>query len=280
MSNYFDIYNNNIRDFCKQLKDCYYEVYGSNNNPEYGEIISWAANMTMEIISNTDALYHNVEHTMHVTLVGQEILRGKHIRETVSPYNWLHFIISLLCHDIGYVKGACREDDLNEGLFADGKGGMVKINMDGTDASLTPYHVSRGRWFVVDRFAGHKIINPNIIMENIELTRFPVPDDEDHKDTTNYPGLVRAADLLGQLSDIKYTNKTAALFYEFEETGENKKRGWATPGDVKRSYPTFFWNCVMKYVGPAIEHLKLTQNGKKYINSLYSQVFQAEHNLH
>ncbi|HBB33823.1 MAG TPA: metal-dependent phosphohydrolase, partial [Cyanobacteria bacterium UBA9273] len=56
----------------------------------------------------SDALYHNVEHTILVTLVGQEILRGKHIRDGgVSCEDWLHFIISLLCHDIGYVKGVC-----------------------------------------------------------------------------------------------------------------------------------------------------------------------------
>jgi hypothetical protein len=45
---------------------------------------------------------------MMVTLVRQEILRGKHIREGgVSPRDWLHFISSLLCHDIGYVRGVC-----------------------------------------------------------------------------------------------------------------------------------------------------------------------------
>ena len=61
----------------------------------------------MEIIANSDAPYHNAEHTMMVTLVGQEILRGKHIREGgVTPRDWLHFISSLLCHDIGYVRGS------------------------------------------------------------------------------------------------------------------------------------------------------------------------------
>jgi hypothetical protein len=54
---------------------------------------------------------NNAEHTMMVTLVGQEILRGKHIREGgVTPRDWLHFISSLLCHDIGYVRGVCLCD--------------------------------------------------------------------------------------------------------------------------------------------------------------------------
>jgi len=64
-------------------------------------LLSWGAPLC-RIFANSDAPYHNAEHTMMVTLVGQEILRGKHIREGgVSPHDWLHFISSLLCHDIG-----------------------------------------------------------------------------------------------------------------------------------------------------------------------------------
>ncbi|MGL6139786.1 MAG: metal-dependent phosphohydrolase, partial [Planktothrix sp.] len=96
--------------FVQQLQGGYRRTYGGFK-PDYPEIISWAGTMALENIANCDALYHNVEHTMLVTLVGQEILRGKHIREGgVTPQDWLHFIISLLCHDIGYVKGVCRQD--------------------------------------------------------------------------------------------------------------------------------------------------------------------------
>ena len=50
--------------------------------------------MALENIANSDALYHNVEHTILVTLVGQEILRGKHIREGgIACEDWLHYLI-------------------------------------------------------------------------------------------------------------------------------------------------------------------------------------------
>jgi hypothetical protein len=49
-----------------------------------------------------------------------------------------------------------------------------------------------------------------VIKRNIELTRFPVPADEDHQDTTNFPGLIRAADLIGQMSDPRYLQKISA----------------------------------------------------------------------
>jgi len=67
---------------------------------------------------------------------------------------------------------------------------------------------------------GHKLIDAEVIKHNIELTRFPVPKAEDHQDTVYYPGLVRVADLIGQLSDPRYLNKITSLFYEFEETGQ------------------------------------------------------------
>ena len=47
-----------------------------------------------------------------VTLAGQSILEGKHLSEGgVSPRDWAHFMIALLCHDIGYIKGICADDD-------------------------------------------------------------------------------------------------------------------------------------------------------------------------
>jgi hypothetical protein len=214
-----------------------------------------------------------------VTLVGQEILRGKHIREGgVAGEDWLHFVISLLCHDIGYVKGVCRQDRIAFRHYATGKDDLtVTLPLGSTDASLTPYHVDRGKLFVQERFGGHKLLDAQTIKNNIELTRFPVPLDSDHKDTINYPGLVRAADLIGQLSDPRYQQKIAALFYEFEETGVNKQLGYRHPEDLRLNYPKFYWNSVYPYIGDAIEHLKLTQQGKQILANLYAHVFEVEH---
>ena len=40
------------------------------------ELIPFAARLTLECIGNSDALYHNVEHTMLVTLAGPDIFKG------------------------------------------------------------------------------------------------------------------------------------------------------------------------------------------------------------
>lgn len=266
-----------ISDFVAKLRTGYHRTYGGLK-PDYEDIIAWAGSMALENIANSDALYHNVEHTILVTLVGQEILRGKQIREGgVSCENWLHFIISLVCHDIGYVKGVCRGDDDRNHCYATGNGdAMVELTPGASDASLTPYHVDRGKLFIEERFGGNQIIDAKIIKQNVELTRFPVPKEEDHQDTRNFPGLVRAADLIGQMSDPRYLKKIAALFYEFEETGQNKYLKYSHPGDLKSNYPKFYWNVVHPYIQDGLRYLSLTQEGKQIIANLYSNVFMVE----
>lgn len=270
-----------IENLVAELVDGYTRTYGGWK-PSYGEIIAWVASMALENIANSDALYHNVEHTIFVTLVGQEVLRGKHIREGgVTPEDWLHFMISLLCHDIGYVKGVCKCDRPMENRYATGvDGGTVTLPRGASDASLTLYHVDRGKLFISERFFGHQLIEAETIIRNIELTRFPVPNDKDHQVTHNYPGLIRAADLVGQLSDPRYLQKIPALFYEFEETGTNKLLNYHTPGDLRANYPKFYWHSVFPYIETALSYLRLTQEGQQIIANLYANVFRVEHERH
>jgi hypothetical protein len=276
---FFNSTNLLIEEFTRYLQAGYHNTYGGLK-PDYPDIITWAGRMALENIANSDALYHDVEHTILVTLVGQEILRGKHIREGgVSCEDWLHTMISLLCHDIGYVKGVCRQD--RKGEYATGiNGEMISLERGSTDAALTPYHVDRGKLFIDERFGGHRLINAEVIKKNIELTRFPVPDAADRQNTRNVPGLVRAADLIGQLSDPRYLKKVPALFYEFEETDVNKTLGYRNPDDLRDNYPKFYWSSVFPYIRDALQYLELTQEGKQFIANLYANVFVVEHDKH
>jgi len=266
-----------IDDFVEKLRSGYRRTYGGLKH-DYEDIIAWAGSMALENIANSDALYHNVEHTILVTLVGQEVLRGKHIREGgVSCEDWLHFIISLVCHDIGYVKGVCRDDRDFEGIYATGQADkVVHLPPGSTDASLTPYHVDRGKLFIEERFGHNSWIDAELIKRNVELTRFPVPSDEDHQDTVNYPGLLRAADLMGQMSDPRYLKKISSLFYEFEETGQNKILKYENPGDLRKNYPSFYWKGVYPYIKDGLQYLSLTQQGKQIKANLYANVFEVE----
>ncbi len=172
--------------FIEELKKAYRRTY-SDMEPPFGNIIAWSGRLALENIANSDALYHNVEHTIMVTLVGQAILEGKHLCEGgVTPRDWMHCTIALLCHDIGYVKGVCKRD--GEGIVATGIGEQtVEIAPEGTDAALTPYHVDRSKQFVYERFGGELLdgahVDAEVLASYIEMTRFPVPDEERYRDT-------------------------------------------------------------------------------------------------
>jgi hypothetical protein len=264
--------------FVGQLKSMYDRTYGILE-PSYPGIIGFVASLALENIATSDAAYHDVNHTIQVTLVGQEILRGRHIRVGgVSPREWLHFIVSLLCHDIGYVRGICRGDGGDQ-YVTDLTGHKVKPPEGATDAAMAPYHVARSKLFIRERFGKATLLHFDLaeIEANIEHTRFPVPHDEQHGATDDFPGLLRAADLIGQLADPNYLRKTAALFNEFRETGMAEKLGYTNPADLRANYPQFFWKVVEPYIRDALRCLRVTQEGQQWIANLYANVFSTEH---
>jgi hypothetical protein len=267
-----------IDAFVGELKRVYEETYGILE-PGYPGIIGFVARLALENIANTDAAYHDVEHTIMVTLVGQEILRGRHVSVGgVTPREWLHFIVSLLCHDIGYVRGVCRGD--SDGCYVINTAGETAVLPKGaTDASMTPYHVARSKLFVRERFGKVALIHLDTaeIEANIEYTRFPVPNDEQHAATSDFPGLLRAADLIGQLADVNYLRKTSALFNEFRETGVTDALNYSNAGDLRINYPRFFWENVQPYIKDALRYLRVTQEGQLWVANLYANVFAVEH---
>ena len=203
-----------IEAFVDELVEHYVNMYGKNES-DIQLIISNSRN-ALEIIANSDAPYHDVNHTIMVTMVGTEILRGKILIEgSVSANDWVHFVISLLNHDIGYVRGICRAD--RSGRYAINMAYDTIAPMPGsTDASLTPYHVDRAKLYITERFESEDRIDTTVICENIERTRFPVPYEEDHQESEDFPGLIRAADLIGQLGDPQYHRKISSLLLGFK----------------------------------------------------------------
>ena len=267
-----------IEAFVHELQGTYERTYGLLE-PSYPGIMGFCGRLALENIANSDAGYHDINHTIMVTLVGQEILRGRHIvAGGITPRDWLHFTVSLLYHDIGYVRGICRGDS-NGRYVINMNGDTVTVPEGSTDAVMTPYHVARSKLFVRERFGQHTLVTLDtaVIEENIEHTRFPVPQDEMHQSADDFPGLLRAADLIGQLADINYLRKTSALFNEFRETGMNDVLKYRSPADLRANYPQFFWHVVKPYIEEALRYLRVTQEGKLWIANLYSNVFATEH---
>jgi hypothetical protein len=239
------------------------------------EVVTRAAEHAFGTIGRSDALYHNAEHTALVSLVGLEILKGKQSSEGgLDPAIWSNTVIALLFHDIGYVRGICAAD--NEYFLAAGAPGAIFRNVVGaSDAVLMPIHVNRGKCHVEEFFAGNALVDTQFVSACIERTRFPVPDDPEYSRPDDYPGLVRAADLIGQLSDPRYLSKLSAIFYEFEEIGFNRTLGYRRPGDLLRAYPTFFAHSVQPYIADGEKYLGQTDDGREILNQLYANLATA-----
>ena len=246
--------------------------------PEYLNIIADAVHTSMNLISSSDALYHDVEHTCMVTLCGQEIFAGKKTLEgELNSSDWLHFTLALLFHDIGYVRNILSED--TETTQVINTSGDTHTLQDGdTDAALTPYHVERGKMFINQR-NWHQDVDNKLLENLISYTQFPIPDRgaastiEEEKFRA-LAGLVGSADLIGQLADPMYDTKIPRLFYEFKETGSASNMGYETPDDLRSGYPGFFLNFVKPHIGNALKYLQVSDEGKTWISS-FARVFSS-----
>src|SRR6185437_6596348 len=241
------------------------------------ELLPFAARLALECIGNSDALYHDIEHTMLVTLAGHDILIGRALSRPTTAEDYANFILACLLHDIGYVRGVVQGDQ--EGSYvADVSGRTIQLSRGASDASLAAYHVDRSKLFALERFDAAEHVDANRIARAIEYTRFPyAPASSPGDDLDEEEGLLlRAADLIGQLGDPSYLKKSNALFYEFEETGLNKSLGYDTPADVVYKYPQFYWTTVAPQIQTAIRYLNMTSSARQWIANLHSNIFRAE----
>jgi hypothetical protein len=261
------------RKLGKFLADDFREIFGPNHN-ELAERLGSLAQSTIECIARSDALYHNFEHTMLVTMVGRDMLRGRVLKERIEAEDYSHLICACLLHDIGFVRGVLKGDTRTE-FVVDQAGNKVTLPRGASDAALMPYHVDRSKLFAFERLGTSKHVNPARVAEAIELTRFP-PRPEGRENANLEARLMLSADLIGQLGDPLYPKKANALFAEFEEIGSNRQFGYQSPADLVDKYPKFFSELVAAHIEEGVEYLSMTASGRQWIANLHNHVWCAE----
>ncbi len=249
-------------------------MFGAACDSDYAERIGSTARSTIECLARSDALYHNYEHTLQVTMVGRDILHGMMVHQRLEPEDYGHLIAACLLHDIGYVRGVLSGDTETE-FVIDTAGTKIALPRGASDAALAPYHVDRSKMFVFERFEGSPILDPARVAAAIEMTRFPVPEDREEASGLE-PKLVQAADFIGQLGDPLYSRKANALYWEFEEIGTNRQLGYSSPADIIERYPAFFWESVSMHIEDGVKYLNMTASGRQWIANLHHHVLCAE----
>jgi hypothetical protein len=140
--------------------------FGSSH-ARLSEFVPSLARLTLECIGNSDALYHNVEHTMLATLAGHDIMKGRALLVPTTPDDYAHFIVACLMHDIGYVRGIV-EGDGPDGYVIDATGRKAKLPHGSSDAVLSPYHVERSKLFAMVHLANSDVFDAARIARAID----------------------------------------------------------------------------------------------------------------
>lgn len=267
----FDANQTIIDAFIGHLLRALHESYPGSET-EIGNALERAARTALQTLANCDCPYHDLEHTLLVTDAGLAIFRGRQIRVgDMAARDWLQAVVAMLFHDVGYVRGLLKED--RDGNYViDAAGRRVNMPPAATDAALTPYHVNRGCMYVLDRFANDPVIDARAVCGYIEMTRFPVPNEMHYQQTDTIAGLVRAADLIGQMADPGYPVKQARLFAEFQETDEARRLGLSSAAELRATFPTFFYKQVYPYITKALDYLDLTRDGRLWSANLYNHL--------
>ena len=105
MLNPISIMSDRLGDYLSEL----YLQYFSHRNPEYAAYVGGAARLVLgRRTAIPNALYHNIEHTLMVTLAGQQIIRGRLLMELLTPDDWLHYTC-VAVHDIGSARRCQRQ---------------------------------------------------------------------------------------------------------------------------------------------------------------------------
>jgi hypothetical protein len=242
------------------------------------EMVPSIARIALECIGNSDALYHNVEHTMLVTLAGHDILRGRALH-THMPASRLcpcdHRLPDPLHRLCPRIVSGRRSGRLSRRSRRAQGCAAARI----VGRGIAAYHVDRSKMYVMERIEGMAALDKRRIARAVEGTRFPSSFPSEEEEFDEEAALLRAADLIGQLGDPHYIRKANALYHEFEEAGVNRQLGYSSPADLVNLYPQFYWNSVAPHVQTAIRYLNVTSSGRQWIANLYSNVFRAEREI-
>ena len=263
-----------IEAFVAQVLASYDRLYPSAD-PAHRQALLQVARMALQRIARSNAPYHDLDHTIVVTQVGQDICRGRVVRDgNVDSLNWVHFIVSLLCFAVGFSRNLCP-GDAGEVCVADASGRTVTVPRDTSDGALWPYFADRSKLFVRRYFRDHPVLDAERLAAGIEYTRFPPPADR-NRETASEPGLLRAAHFIGAVADPDFMLKMQPLFIELREAGVAGGLGFDTAAAMKRGYAQLFWTVLHPLIGDGMDLLTYTAEGRVWLANLHAHVLRAE----
>lgn len=263
-----------IDDIVPHLVAEYDRMFG-DDEPAHRGVIANVARQALGKIAGTDALYHDLEHALNVTLVMQEILKGKRVKDgDVDSRDWTHMVVAALCLGTGLVRGALP-GDVDGRCVIDADGGTVTLPEGATDAALMPWMAARSMLFVRLRFADHAVLDAERLAEAIAATSLPIAS-RVAVPSPGWPGLLRGAQVLGMVADPNFLLKLNALFLELKEVGEHEILGYPDAVAMRSFYPSLFHTVLAPHSARAVLCLRETENGRQWLANMNAHLLTEE----
>ena len=260
-----------IETFIDHLQDEYWRTFPGGAT-EHCHAIERTARVALGQIARSNALYHDLSHTVFVTQIGQNLLQGRILRSfDVSSSDWMHFIVSTLCFAVGFVRDVCPGDDGKGKCAVNAEGGFVTMPRGATDGWLWPYFTERSKLFVAHHFRNDPVVDLHTVVANIEYSRFP-PLPDRNRETATYPGLLRAAHLIGSIADPDFNIKTKSLLVELEESGMTQLLGYSDIAGFRAGFHDLFWLSMYPLVAEGLKLLDLTGEGRELVTHLQAHL--------
>lgn len=245
--------------------------------PQERHALLRAARVGLTFSSLTDAVYHNLDHTVQVVCVGLDMLRGKVVRDgNVRSIEAVHFLASLCLFSVGFNRRLLAGDDGSCCVVADGA--SITLPPGATDAYLWPHYADRGMLFARRHFHGDPVLDGEMLAAILDYARFPPPLDR-LPETDSYPGLLRAAHLIGAVADPYFFHKLKPLTLEMEESGILGLLGFKDVVEFRANYTELFWTTLAPVIRDGAALLEYTTPGRLWLSSMRSHLLREEHVL-
>ena len=231
----------------QELQSIYFAVFPQGDPDFIPRVFDWTSDCftgRYKDYQAIDARYHDLQHTLQVTLCMARLLRGRHVAKVTPVLTQKMFEVGLtaiLLHDTGYLKK--RKDT------------------QGTGAKYTLIHVDRSMEFAAEMLreknvpiAEIRAVQNMICCTGVNVNLSAIPFQSEQERITGYS--LGTGDLLGQMAAPDYVEKLPILYSEFAEAFHYNagKMGsedmFSSAEDLLQKTP-LFWE---KYVKNKIEN--------------------------
>lgn len=259
----------------------YLATFPSQSLEFISEFFSWTEdsfNGRFDDYQAIDAKYHDLEHTLQVTLCFARLLHGYHQAKgspELTPRAFQLGLLAILLHDTGYLK--------------------KRADCEGTGAKYTLTHVARSADFAAKLLSLHGLppaeirsVQNMIRCTGVNADLGSIPFQSPIERTIGCA--LATADLLGQMAAPDYIDKLDILFQEFEESNRfnGKKTGpgvFTSADELRRKTPLFWANYVLPKIAGDFNGLyQYLGEGKPgrtndYIRKIESNIERLERQL-